>query len=90
MFSGARLSPLDHDGNEGTLDAFRLGDEESFRKDQPKESIAIIDDLLGVLALLLSEAKVANPENKARNILRRTHVWMRTPLNRQSRRERVY
>lgn len=56
------------------LDAFRLGNEESFRRDQPKESIAVIDELLGVLGRLLSEAQIADPEDQARELLRRTHV----------------
>jgi hypothetical protein len=56
------------------LEAFRLGDEESFRRDQPKASVAIIDELLGVFDIILAGASVATPKGAAREILRRTHV----------------
>ncbi len=56
------------------LDAFRLGDEESFRRDQPKESVGIIDELLTSIRGLIVGVSAEDQEQTANHILRRMHV----------------
>lgn len=54
------------------LEAFRLGDEESFRRDQPAETIAVVDELLVAIENLLPSGEPHKQDPK--QLLRRMHV----------------
>lgn len=56
------------------LDAFRLGDEESFRSNQPKESVSIIDELLTSIRSLVAGVNAEDREKTACDLLRQMHV----------------
>ncbi|HEV7553361.1 MAG TPA: hypothetical protein VGP65_16865, partial [Candidatus Angelobacter sp.] len=58
-----------------TLDAFRQGPEEEFRRDQPKESVEVLDELLELISTLISSSDPASKQTVARQILRKSHVW---------------
>jgi hypothetical protein len=56
------------------LEAYRLGDEVSFRRDQPKEKVAIVDELLDLIVSLLEVGTESDRRAVGREILRRSRV----------------
>ena len=56
------------------LDAYRLGDEQSFRRDQPKETVALLDELLQLAVSCIEPGAVPDRDTAAREILRRSRV----------------
>ncbi len=56
------------------LEAFRLGDEEAFRRDQPRESVSLIDVLLTLVGPCIASGTAAEREKASKDLLRRMYV----------------
>ncbi|MDZ4362113.1 hypothetical protein [Brevundimonas sp.] len=74
LVTGSRSSNKITFDMRAALDAFRAGDDNRFRNDQPKALVEIIDDLLRVLGELRASAGLSEDREDCASIVRQTYV----------------